>query len=90
MKRIIYIFIMAVVFTTSCSHWKVSELSGKKIFSLEAGSDSKQVLIQIGDSDLLDITFTINASRDKFFVADNKIKRLQVLDLEGHHEQQTN
>jgi hypothetical protein len=83
MKILINICIGAVFFLSSCSHWKVSELNSKKIFTLESGSEIKQVLVQIGDSDLLDISFTLNASRDKFFIADNKSKRLQVIDMDG-------
>jgi hypothetical protein len=83
MKILTHICIGAVLFITSCSHWKVSELNGKKLFTLESGTSTMEVPIQIGDGDLLDISFSINASRDKFFIADNKSKRLQIIDMDG-------
>jgi hypothetical protein len=77
------IFIVAV-FIVSCNQWRVSELKSKKLFNIKAGLDVKQANIVMGSNDILEISFTVHAGRDRFFIADNRSKRLQVFDNEGN------
>ncbi|HEY1405177.1 MAG TPA: hypothetical protein VF857_01085 [Spirochaetota bacterium] len=83
MRKFLCGIILPIVFAVSCSHWKISELKGKKIFSLEQGSDNKQIALHFGNADLLDMTFSIQSSREHFFAVDNKLKRIQIFDAEG-------
>jgi hypothetical protein len=78
-----FLFPIFIILCISCSQWRVSELKSKTLLSIPSGSDIKQIYLNFNDSGVLDITFSINASKDRFFIADNKSKRLQIFDMDG-------
>ena len=82
LQKFVPVVLLAAAFV-SCSQWKVSELKGKKIAFLSNGVDQKQINFKISENDILDISFAVKAGTDRLFVSDNKMKRLQVLDMEG-------
>jgi hypothetical protein len=81
--RIYAIITVFCVLISSCSQWRVSELSSRKIMTLPVGNDPGKVSLVFTQDDFPEISFTINSGRNKYFVADNKAKRLQVFDKDG-------
>lgn len=70
----------------SCSQWKVSSLKQKTVLTLPAGSEAKQIALSISDSDVMDISFSVKVSHERILVADNRLKRLQVFEMDGTPE----
>jgi hypothetical protein len=81
--RICAIIVGSCVLISSCNQWRVSELTSRKIMTLPVGNDSGKVSLFFTQDDYPEISFTINAGRNKYFVADNKSKRLQIFDKDG-------
>lgn len=84
-KRIIYLPV-AVIFLippVSCGQWRVSELAQSKMMTVKSGTDTGKVSINFTEDDYPDISFTVNVGNDRVFVADNRLKRLQIFDKGG-------
>lgn len=82
-KKMIFSVLMLSLFLVSCSQWKVSALKSKTLLHLPDGTDPKQVSLHINDGDLMDVSFSVRVSRDRILVADNRMKRLQIFDMDG-------
>lgn len=85
MSRIRFIAVITSVLCclSSCSHWKLNDLKGKTIFSIDNGSGNRQILLSFGKNDLLEMSFNIQSSHDTFFAVDNNLKRIQIFDTDG-------
>lgn len=75
-------FIVFALFI-SCGQWKVSAYNQSKLCSLKSGNLPGQVMVRVGEDGLFDLSFNILLARGRVYVADNILKRVQVLDRDG-------
>jgi hypothetical protein len=83
--RSIYLpaLLVSLITVSGCSQWRVSELAQSKMMTVKNGTDTGKVSINFTEDDYPDISFTVNVGEDRVFVADNRLKRLQIFDKGG-------
>lgn len=72
-------FIIFLIFI-SCGRWKTTKLKPDLLFNIPAGSESGDVMLNYNENDLLDISLHMEVHQGSFYLADNILKRLQVID----------
>jgi hypothetical protein len=84
-KRMLYLPVLAIAFfpLVTCGQWRVSELAPSNMMTVKAGTDTGKVSINFTEDDYPDISFTVNVGKDRVFIADNRLKRLQIFDKGG-------
>lgn len=83
MLRIRFIFILSFFMFLSCGHWTVSTLSSSKLHTIPLGDKPGQVTINAVTGGLKGISFTLHISDGEIYLADNHLKRVQVMDKDG-------
>ncbi len=84
LKAAVYIFALSIF--ASCAYWNVSSLSSKVIADIGNGEGAGQIQIIKDEYALNDLSFRIEIFRKNIIVADNSLKRVQVLDMNGKPE----
>ncbi len=84
-KKIIAVSFI-ILFAGSCSRWYVNSLSSKKIAEITSGEGPGQVQIIRDEYTLNELSFRLEVYDDRIIVADNSLKRLQILDSNGKPE----
>lgn len=83
-SKLLFIISGLILFSVvSCSNFFVNSLSSKKIAELKSGEAPGELLIVRDEYTLNELTFRVEVADDKVIVADNSLKRLQVLDSDG-------
>jgi len=67
----------------SCSQWKVSNLSMNPYAFIPAGEKGGEVKLSYDEHALKDLSFGVGIYDGKICIADNNMKRMQVLDKKG-------
>ena len=80
------IFALVSFSSLSCSNFFVNSLSSKKIAELKSGEGPGEVLIVRDEYTLNELTFKVEVVDNKILIADNSLKRFQVLDSDGKPE----
>ncbi|NLV68974.1 MAG: hypothetical protein GXY14_14995 [Spirochaetes bacterium] len=87
MKKIIFILIAAsIIPATSCSRWFVNSLGKSRVMEIKNGDGPGQVQIVRDEYSLNELSFRLEMHDGKAILADNNLKRLQVLDSSGTPE----
>lgn len=72
-----------VIAALSCGQWKVSTLKSKKLCTIVDGSGPGNITIDYGESGVLNLSFIVKVYAGKIYTADNILKRVQVLGMDG-------
>jgi hypothetical protein len=67
----------------ACGQWKVSALKGKTLATIKAGDSPGRVMIDYDESGALNLSFFIRVFNGRIYCADNILKRVQVMDIDG-------
>ena len=85
-KTAFFLFAAALIFTESCTRWFVNSLSQNKVLEIKSGDGPGQVQIVRDEYALNDLSFRIEIHDGKVILADNNLRRLQVIDSSGKPE----
>ncbi|MBN2402354.1 MAG: hypothetical protein JXN64_08125 [Spirochaetes bacterium] len=77
MKKLIIFFLFIILF--SCGKWKTNKLKSELLCTINAGNSPGNVMLKY-DEDILDVSFRIEVKKNNIYIADNILKRVQVLD----------
>ncbi len=85
MKKTTAVLFLAVTLgmIISCSRWRVSNLTQKPYSTILAGKKAGQVKLSFDSHALKDLSFGIGIFGDHICVADNEMKRIQILEADG-------
>ncbi len=86
MKLKIFALIISSLFFSSCSYWNVTSLNPKKIAEIPNGEEAGQIQIVKDEYALNELSFRIEVFRNNIITADNSLKRVQVMDMNGKPE----
>ena len=84
-KALLSVFIISALLAgvSSCRQWKVSSLKQKELLFIENGGNAGNAAIKFDEYALTDFSFGIGVFNGKVFVADNVMKRVQIIDPGG-------
>ncbi len=86
MKRIIPLLMALPLIMTDCAFWKSTTLNSKRFAFIHSGSKPGQVMIKIDEYGLEDLSVGISVSRGMICVADNELRRVQIMKSNGDVE----
>lgn len=86
MKRIAVSLVLIPVVLTGCSFWKSTTLSSKRIIFIRNGSKPGQVMVKTDEYGLEDLSIGISVSKNLICIADNELRRVQVVKPNGDVE----
>ena len=86
MKLKLIIPIISFLFFSSCAYWNVNSLNSKLIAEITNGEEAGQIQIVKDEYALNELSFRIEVFRKNLIIADNSLKRMQVMDLNGKPE----
>lgn len=87
-RKLLLLLLIMLLFISfsSCSKWKVSNLTKNMLLNIELGTKPGQLDVDLNDPSFVNLTFDIRVSNGKIYCADNRQKRFQVFDFEGRPE----
>lgn len=85
-SKVLVIVGLALIMTTSCSQWKLNNLTRKNLLNIPNGTSLGNVSISSKDNVLMKLSMDVTESGGRFYVADNIMNRLQVFDGNGKLE----
>ncbi|MFH0974603.1 MAG: hypothetical protein V1874_02340 [Spirochaetota bacterium] len=74
-----YIILVIFIFLFSCGRWKTTKMKSAQMCLLNPGDSLGSVMLKYDDNDILDISFKIAVHQGNIYVADNILKRMQIL-----------
>ena len=77
---------LLIIFLAGCSQWKVVSLKAKSLMFLKNGESVGDVAIRSDEYALDDLSFQVSVAGKRVCVADNNLKRIQVLNRDGEPE----
>jgi hypothetical protein len=83
MKRILMILMLATFAVTGCSFWKSTTLNPKRFAFIKNGSKPGQAVVKIDEYGMEDLSIGINVLNGMVCVADNELRRVQVMKPNG-------
>ncbi len=83
MKKILLMLFVLMIFTSSCTRWKVNELLAKKNFVIQAGNKNEEININFKKGETFNLTFKVSVSHGQFICSDNIQKKIIILDMSG-------
>ena len=83
MKRFTVALIFISMAFTGCSFWKVTTLKYKLISTIKNGSRPGEVAVKVDESGLEDLTMGVGVFNGMICLADNELKRVQVMKPNG-------
>jgi len=86
MKLKILAHIIPLLFFLSCSYWNVYSLNSKLIAEISNGEGAGQIQIVKDEYALNELSFRIEVFKNNIIAADNSLKRIQVMDMNGKPE----
>jgi hypothetical protein len=78
MKKAIIIMLILTLF--SCGRWKTTKLKSIELCSLSSGQNPGSIMLEYDQNSILNISFGIKIHQDNIYIADNILKRVQILD----------
>lgn len=85
-KTALLIISVLLIGTVSCTRWFVNSLSQNKVLEIKSGDGPGQVQIVRDEYALNDLSFRVEIHDGKIILADNNLKRLQVMEASGKPE----
>lgn len=86
MKRIVLLVLALPLILTGCAFWKSTSLSSKRLAFIQSGSKPGQVMIKTDEYGLEDLSVGIGVSKGMICVADNELRRVQIMKSNGDVE----
>lgn len=86
MKRIIPVLMALPLIMTDCAFWKSTTLNSKRFAFIPSGSKPGQVMIKTDEYGLEDLSVGIRVSKGMICVADNELRRVQIMKSNGDVE----
>ncbi len=86
MKRIAPLLLLLPFILTDCGFWKSTTLNAKRYAFILNGSKPGQVVIKTDEYGLEDLSIGISVSKNMICVADNELRRVQILKPNGDVE----
>jgi hypothetical protein len=88
MKRIhiLLLFLISILMTTACTQWRVSEIQSKEYLFIRNGNGLGEVDIAVDEYAMEDLSFGVGVFDGKVCVADNNMKRIQLMDSDADVE----
>lgn len=75
-----YIIFIIFISLFSCGKWKTTKLKSDILCTVNPGESAGSVMLKYDADEILDISFRIWVFKDNIYIADNILKRMQVLD----------
>jgi hypothetical protein len=76
-KCIVFILLITLM---GCGKWKTNKMKPARLCEINTGDSLGMVLLKYDEDDILNISFKIEVKKNRIYVADNILKRFQVLD----------
>lgn len=77
MKKYILFFLCVFLFT--CGRWKTSKLKSDILCTINPGDSPGNIMLKYDEDQILNISFKVEISNNNIYIADNILKRLQVI-----------
>ncbi len=75
-----YIIFIIFIFLFNCGRWKTTKLKPDVLCTIHPGENTGEIELKYDKNDLLDISFKMWVFKNNIYIADNNLKRIQVLD----------
>ncbi len=75
-----FIVLLIFIFIISCGKWKTNKMKSGRLCEIDAGDSLGRVSLKYDEDDILNISFKIEVKKNRIYIADNILKRFQVLD----------
>ena len=82
-RCIVFLFFLLFCLFFSCARWRVNSLSPKSLLSIENNSEFGNIALRYDEFALTDLSFRVGIFDDKFYTADNVLKRVQRISSGG-------
>jgi hypothetical protein len=74
-----YIILLIFIFLFNCGKWKTTKLKSDLLCTISPGESTGSVILKYDEDDILNISFRIWVYNNHIYIADNILKRMQIL-----------
>lgn len=82
-KLFIYFIFISVIISLSCGRWKTTRLKSDFLCAISSGEAPGKLMLEYDEDNILDVSFKICIYNNSIYIADNKLKTVQVLTKNG-------
>jgi hypothetical protein len=75
-----YVIFLLVIILIGCGKWKTNKMKSGRLCEINAGDSLGNVMLKYDNDGILNISFKIEVKKNRIYIADNVLKRVQVLD----------